>query len=655
MNFSPDLEEQRRLVVLEKADQPLNLDNKEFLEWLGDESWRVRKEAVNQLSKNPDCPLIIPDLINAMTDEANAGLRNSAFSLLIILGPTAVNPLLAAFKTPDEELRKFIIDILGQIPDPRVEPCLLEALNDPCSNVRLSAIEALGNVHVKVAAPALIHLMSENHDPIVLSTTLEALYQLQTPVSLELLPGLVGIPLIGTSLARNLSIAPNADTAKALINIAISDKYGLTTHTAALSCLLPLLEKGLVELPNDKESEGLLANLLEELLNQENIDRRTLAIKLLKYFYTQDLLEKALIHADDTNLAMQLAPILLTYPEEAIIKACDRFDTYPATSQELIISTIGRQNIIACRALILRLIAESGLSPVIQRTVISTMSMIGNEETISALIPLLKGANETSSSQIAAAIINITRRLGRDSQERLKVALQAEPPSKITVELFGKVASAHDLPLVTTWLANENPDVRIAALSALNNFPGQLNLGILSNSLNDPLPMVRLNAIKLIATLWEPQVTDFLLRAIDDDNNEVALAAIEGLSHHLTPTALEALTGLISGNSAEKAISALHMLAGMDEKQLYDALRMAAKSKIKEVVQEAISEVYRLDSDLQADILLPLIKHENWEVRLAALQMIMAMDIPLPEETVRELQATETEPMVLEVLDEMRG
>ena len=135
----------------------------------------------------------------------------------------------------------------------------------------------------------------------------------------------------------------------------------------------------------------------------------------------------------------------------------------------------------------------------------------------------------------------------------------------------------------------------------------------------------------------------------------MALAAIEGLSHHLTPEALETLNNLISGDSAEKAISALHMLAGMDEKQLSDALHTAAKSKIKEVVQEAISEVYRLDSDLQADILLPLVKHESWEVRLAALQMLMAMDITLPDATLSELQQAETEPMVLEILDEMRG
>ncbi len=654
MSFSPDLEEQRRLVVLEKANEPLNLDSKEYLTWLGDESWRVRKEAVNQLSTNPDCPLIIPDLISAMTDEANAGLRNSAFSLLIILGSTAVNHLLAAFKTPDEELRKFIIDILGQIPDPRVEPCLLEALNDPCSNVRLSAIEALGNVHVKVAAPALIRLMSENRDPILLSTTLEALYQLQTPIPLELLPDLVGIPLIGTSLARNLSIAPNADTAKALINIAISDKYGLTTHTAALSCLLPLLEKGLVELPDDAESKSLLANLLEELLLQENKDRRSLAIKMLKYFYTDALLEKALISADDTDLSMQLAPVLLTYAEGTIQKACEHFDLFPETAQELLISTIGRQNITACRPLILRLIGESGLSPVIQRTVISTLSIIGDKDTIGALIPLLKEAGG-SSAQIAAALINITKHLGHDSQERLKTALKGEPPSKITVELFGKVATAQDLPLITTWLSDKNPDVRIAALNALNNFPGQLSIEILSPSLKDSLPEVRLSAIKLLGTLWEPEVTDYLLKAINDEDTAVALAAIEGLSHHLTPEALDTLNNLISGDSAEKAISALHMLAGMDEKQLSDALHMAAKSKIKEVVQEAISEVYRLDSDLQADILLPLVKHEFWEVRLAALQMLMAMDITLPDETLSELQQAETEPMVLEILDEMRG
>ena len=85
-----------------------------------------------------------------------AGLRNAAVDMLVRMGSEAVPSLLTHADSTDHDVRKFIVDILGEIGDRRAIPVLLSALADADGNVRAAAAENLGKLQAVEAVPALL-------------------------------------------------------------------------------------------------------------------------------------------------------------------------------------------------------------------------------------------------------------------------------------------------------------------------------------------------------------------------------------------------------------------------------------------------------------------------------------------------------------------
>src|SRR5512135_1017360 len=117
-----------------------------LLNAMQDVSWRVRKTAVEILFQDYAVEEYIDGLIQLLHIEDNAGARNSAIEALIRLGRKASVYLIEAFKTPNKDVRKFIIDVLGELMDNRSLGLMLEAIRDEDENVRATAVEQLGKV-----------------------------------------------------------------------------------------------------------------------------------------------------------------------------------------------------------------------------------------------------------------------------------------------------------------------------------------------------------------------------------------------------------------------------------------------------------------------------------------------------------------------------
>ena len=111
---------------------------------MGDESWRVRKEAVESyVHALPDRDSVVL-LLELLRNEDNAGLRNSAAEAAIRLGSLSAPVLIDMIDDGDADVRKFIMDIMGAIGDPVFVPLLLRSLHDPDVNVASTAAEQLG-------------------------------------------------------------------------------------------------------------------------------------------------------------------------------------------------------------------------------------------------------------------------------------------------------------------------------------------------------------------------------------------------------------------------------------------------------------------------------------------------------------------------------
>jgi HEAT repeat protein len=166
------------------AKEGLDLIFKAF----GDESWRVRKESIELYLTLPISRELICEIIELLHAEENAGLRNAAIEILTRMGRVSVPMLLGQARCPDQDVRKFIIDILGDIADPEAVSVLIAGLDDEDSNVRAAAAENLGKLKTAEAVPNLLKAMHQQ-DLLLQFTILDALSRIAAPVSLsDLLP-----------------------------------------------------------------------------------------------------------------------------------------------------------------------------------------------------------------------------------------------------------------------------------------------------------------------------------------------------------------------------------------------------------------------------------------------------------------------------------
>ena len=99
-----------------------------LLHALEDVSWRVRNTAKDILIEEHPVDEFIGGLIRLLYIDDNAGARNSAIEALIRLNRKATPFLIEAFKTPNRDVRKFIIDVLGAYEDERSLPLMLMRL-----------------------------------------------------------------------------------------------------------------------------------------------------------------------------------------------------------------------------------------------------------------------------------------------------------------------------------------------------------------------------------------------------------------------------------------------------------------------------------------------------------------------------------------------
>src|ERR1044071_2577890 len=123
---------------------------------LGDESWRVRRVAVEGLSQQVGAAEVA-GLLRALRDEHHKpGVLNSALQVLALSGVDAIAPLAEFLHDPDTDLRIYATLALGEQNDPRAISALIGALNDENANVRFHAIEALSKLRAMEAVDALL-------------------------------------------------------------------------------------------------------------------------------------------------------------------------------------------------------------------------------------------------------------------------------------------------------------------------------------------------------------------------------------------------------------------------------------------------------------------------------------------------------------------
>src|SRR5918993_1308391 len=141
---------------------------------LGDESWRVRRVAVEGVARRAAPDAIAALLTSVRENHHDLGLLNSALQVLAMSDVDTLSPLVEFLHDDDADLRMQAALALGEQRDVRATPALLRALGDADPNVRYHAIEALGKLRATEAADALASV-AETRDFFLAFPALDAL------------------------------------------------------------------------------------------------------------------------------------------------------------------------------------------------------------------------------------------------------------------------------------------------------------------------------------------------------------------------------------------------------------------------------------------------------------------------------------------------
>ncbi|NWH05163.1 HEAT repeat domain-containing protein [Desulfobacter latus] len=170
---SPD-EAERLYAVQDILDEQPDKAPEWLVERLGEESSVAVRESLVDALKGIDIESVFPRLFG-MFSSPEAFLRNAAVDIFGEGGDAAIAFLTAYLDHADREVRKLVMDSLYATRSKTAVMALRAGLFDPSVNVKITAVEYLGQLSDTDSLPEMIRVLETKTEPMLVSAILEAL------------------------------------------------------------------------------------------------------------------------------------------------------------------------------------------------------------------------------------------------------------------------------------------------------------------------------------------------------------------------------------------------------------------------------------------------------------------------------------------------
>ena len=522
-DITPQLDREQDLTELgtnlEAIDSPVkkledNEKDNQAINALGDDNWQVRQTAVETLIGHGG-PDAIALLVRKVREEHNdLSVLNSALTAIAKIDGDIITPLSELLKVPDVDLRGYAVLALGEQPDRRAIPALIQALNDEDTNVKYNAVEALGKLKAVEAVEALADV-AESRDFFLAFPALDALKQIGDS---SVTPRIV--TLLEDELLRDPAIELLGQIGD---EAAVQPLAALLMHTNAptniIAQAITAIYRRYEELYNDGKRIAEIANntinapmqnLLSILSNAQGNELEALA-QMLGWLLDNTRVEYALTQ-------------LLGKP----------------TAQKEVLKTLIHHGTRLGEFLIEQLDAEDNET---RQAAISALGRIGDKRAVPILTSILTEDDDKLLISVAQALT-----------------------------LIGDPSAYEEL---LNLLGHPNPAVRqavIAALNAINSLDMAQQAVIL---LSDANPLVRESAAKIVGYVGYPDGFDALLKCCNDSQEAVQQAAIESLPYFEDERVIPTLTVALQQGSTRIRAAAARAFGVIDDKSVIPILQTA--------------------------------------------------------------------------------
>lgn len=527
-------------------------------------------------------------LLISFLGHADIGTRNLAAEILVKVGEEAVQPLLDDIDNEDYDIRKFIVDVLGLIKDPRSVEQICRKLYDENANVACSAAEALGLIGSKEAVPALIGAFENVEDSRLPAA--EALGKIGDPSSLEQLYAFAKNkdPMIQYVVLEAIGNIGSTDSVPSLMPY-LDDDDNTIAETALMAIInISLNNDGKIEcdLPMDKFTQFLFDGI-------KNHDRKITEFTLsrMKHWYGSEVLSQLLgvLDSVEEEDRQRISDILIDAGPAAVNSMLDRF-TDASLASKLVLLDVIKQFIdrdIAKRLItfaedrepdvrqkIAHLLGISGYAGAIEPlkemaldsvghvrcTAYAALGWLATESEIDFLFEGLKDKYADVRQAVLGALIVIgaprvvekfTGDLYHDDVERQRLAVTAlgmigdadvvgpllgavnHPDAsvrKLAIASLARIKSVTDVQPLVLALSDESAAVRKAAVTALFSVKGQEAVHDIRALLEDVDVWVRYHTINAIGELGVASYANHIMPYLEDDQDIIRIAASKALA-----------------------------------------------------------------------------------------------------------------------------
>ena len=555
---------------------------------LADGSWRIRKEAVNLFLTLPQAVASAERIVALLYDEENAGLRNAAAEILVKLGAAVLPVLTRAADSSDPDVRKFILDILGDIGDRQATPLLLRLLQcDTETNVRAAAAENLGKIRDASAVPVMINVLS-TPDLLVQFSLLDALGRIGCAIPVAGFIGLGDNRLLRKPLYDALGRIGD-ETAIAPLVAGLHDPMRNVREAAILAL------ENLVSRWGEKILAGPLSAAALEgvaaLLSSPALTVQRAALAILGRYCDRERAVLLATYLDDDHLADDVAAMLAARGHDVVadltgcwVGASDRKKAYlaylfGATGVENAVSLLIEELKAAddfLRTVLLRALGQVGRSEDIatlagylevQEDDVRQAAVDGlvniAERFHAPVIDLVHGAFTHTDSSVRQAALQVLGRLGGAASEAtLLMAMKDESAlvrRSAIYYLDGR--NPHHYPALTLALTDEESDVRRQAIEALAMSADRSLIEPLTLVLQDEDPWVRATAIRALGRFGGVEALSAVRSGLRDPVGLVTIAAVETLTAENLPFDQQEVAAQLGHADDDVVLALLPLLA----------------------------------------------------------------------------------------------
>lgn len=615
-------ESERLAAARELSEQP-DTSPQPLLDRLNDESWRVRRAAVEGLARQSSSEALLTLIKTLRGEHRNLSILNGVLQALTLSGLDTLTPLVALLTDDDCDLRIYAALALGEQHDQRAVPALLAALDDPEVNVRYHAIEALGKLRAATAVDRLAGI-AESRDFYLSFAALDALKLIgEASVAPRLVP-LLEDELLRAPAADALGMLGDEDAVAplaALLNKPSPCARVIAQSLAALYDRYERLyrESGYIsELAARHIDANGARNLLAALDTASAEELRSLALVL---GWLEGLeIERALTRLIGAPAAhKEVIEALVRYGERVVELLVEQLDSDETETRKAAVIALGR---IGGPQVVPPLVRQLDSDPEMVVVVAGALAKLGDGYAYEAMLGLI-GHAELSVRQAAIAALNS---LGHPEMPlRLQSLLCDKDPlvRESAVKIAGYFGYEECIELLLERCRDEEEAVRRAAIEHLPYIEDERVLDVLAEALQNEKPRVRAAAAHAFAYIDSPQAVSPLLAALNDNDAWVRFFAARSIGRHASSEGLDALARLAQHDSANQVrIAALEALGSIGGVRAVAVLAPFCETEDRDLARAALKALGMIGHPDALPLLLSALRNNDAANRINAAQAL---------------------------------